>query len=246
MKPTITDAHLQNTLSLMAHPRPYRQIFLESADALPPLFLLLDRNATYAEIIRTKNAQIEPSYFGETVLKFASLDFITGKGALAPRMTQEFDPAGQEALKHFATHLFLNLTWWYAGPMLWAIHFQCPYMPESRIKEFLQQKISPPLEQQVEYLNSIVAFMRSQKASVQLSQRQEIHWVDPYDDISGQLGEKGRYALRLLIGMFLDALENPRAPQAPDRRNTDLSPSVLEFIDSLDVENLGEKNNDTT
>lgn len=230
----------------MLDPPPDRHLqrFLESADFLSSLFLFLDEKATRAAIIRTKNAEIEPSYFGETVLKFANLDFITSEGALAPRITQEFDPTAQEALKHFATHLFLNLAWWYVGPILWAVHFHCPYMPESWVKKFLEQKTSLPLPKQIEYLDSIVAFIRSQEASIYITQAQELRWITPYDDISGQLGQKGRYILRMLIGMLLDALENSKDPQKPpDGKSTKgLDPSIIKFIETLDIDDFGRKN----
>lgn len=237
---TVTKADLQFALSFMADPLPYRQLFFKNADTIVPIFLLLDEKATYAAITRTKNPGIEPSYFGESIMKFANLDFATGEGALFSHMTQEqeFDPTAREALKHFATHIFLNLAWWYIGPMLWAVRFQCPYMPESWVKKFLAQKTSLPLNQQMEYLGSIVDFIRNQTASVQLTQK--LCWITPYEDISGQLGNKGRYVLRMLIGMFLAALDKPLGQEGllpPGKGGAkDLDPSIVEFLESLNVE----------
>jgi len=109
---------------------------------------------------------------------------------------------------------------------------------------------SRPLDQQMEYLDGVIASIQSHNISVQLTDGQDLRWITPYEDISGQLGNKGRYALRLLIGMLLDApgeSQNLTVLQDPDEGGVEnLNPSIMRFIENLDIDDLGSQDRDTS
>lgn len=224
---TITKAHLQYAQSLMAYPLAYPQVFFEDAKMFFIFFPLMDQKATTTAIIKLENAEIEPSAFGQTVIRFAKQNFVTDREAFMPLLTREFDKDTQKTLQYFATHLFLNLAAWYICPLLAANNYFSPYMPRPWILKYLAEKRALTKEERTKYFKKIVAFL----ASVE-----DKRWVFPYDNLAGQLGPRGVGSLLFLIGMFLEAHEKNEAFTELRKKLTNLASPVLEFLDTLNLE----------
>lgn len=228
----VTKAHLQYAQSLMASPLPYPQVFFENARIFFVFFPLLDQKATTTAIIKVKNADIAPSAFGQTVVKFAKQNFVTDRDAFIPLITREFDKDSQKTLQHFATHMFLNLAGWYICPLFAASSYLCPYMPQAWILKYLAEKKALTQKERRAYYSEIIDF---------LAEVEKRLWLAPYIEHAGKLGRKGVASLLFLIGMFLEAHEKEEALKAipilgpPAKKPQNLDPSVLEFIEGLDL-----------
>lgn len=223
----VTKAHLQYVQSLMASPLPYPQVFFEDAKIFFIFFPLMDQKATTTATIRVKSAEIEPSAFGQTVIRFAKQDFVTDPVAFMPLITREFDKDAQKTLQHFATRLFLNLAAWHICPLFAANNYFCPYMPRPWILKYLAEKSALTQEERTKYFKEIVAFLAS---------AEDKRWVFPYGNLAGQLGSKGVGSLLFLIGMFLEAHEKNEAFNELRKKLTNLASPVLEFLDTLNLE----------
>ncbi len=221
---TVTKAHLQYAQSFMASPLPYPQVFFEDAKIFFIFFPLMDQKATTTAIMKVKNADIEPSYLGQIIVRSAKQNFVTDQEAFMPFVAREFDKDTQKLIQHFATHLFLNLAAWYICPLFAANNYFCPYMPRAWIVNFLTEKKALGQKERAAYFEGIVAFIR---------QAEDKRWIFPYQNLAGQLGPKGVGSLLSLIGMFLEARDQENDILAPN-----LDPSIRDFLNTLDVEDF--------
>lgn len=215
---TIAKEHLQFARSLM-HPSPNLvEIFFGSPrPATLMLFREYDLQARYNAALRTKNTDVEPSYFLEKIIEFSGYTL----NEIIAAVAQEMDPEMLESIKDKGANLSFNLYTFYVMPMLAANRFVSPYLPASSIDAFFHEKDARNPREKMAYMGSILEFINGCG----------MNWIEPYKNLSGQLGRDGAATILLMFGLFKEACEGMHASTSPPIK---LSPPIEEFLKKLE------------
>ena len=229
----IKPAHLQHIFSFLAIPLDYPKYFYENADIFYQFFKRLDEKATYQAIKQTKDAGIEPSYFGKIILN------ISEKGFLAKKDTS---PQKRKFLQEISRDIFLNLAAWYIFPLFISNGKKCPYMPHVWIKNFMDKKTEGDPQLYTEYISDVKKFMESVTPE---------WWMSPYKDIGRQMGKATQDNIVLLVGMFLEAHEQQidgnisQQEQGEERSPQNLDSEIIGFLEGIrEIDKLDSPNED--
>lgn len=215
--------HLRYILGLMAVPLDYPMFFFSDAEIFYYLFKRIDEKATYREIKRTQNPDIEPSYFGEIVIMYSEYGF----GA-----EERASPVEKEVIEEYNRETFLNLAAWYILPLLEAANRRCPYMSQNWTMEFLEKIGAMNRQTYTSRIGNTLDFMKKVKSK---------SWLTPFLDIGSQLGKNAQDSILILVGMFLEAYENEENSneQSPQKRlppaPININPSISEFIENIEA-----------